>query len=261
MKNNLRKALRQDRPTFGSWIQFGHAGIAEMMAQAGFEWLGIDMEHSAIGIETAQQLIQVIELSGRVPLVRLPSNDPVIAKRVMDAGAHGVIVPNVNSPQQAESAVRSVKYPPAGFRGVGLSRAQGYGARFQEYVSEIDEQSVVIVMIEHREGVEQIADIVRVPGVDAVFIGPYDLSASYGISGELNHPLVRDAMAAIVKAATEAKVAAGIHVVHPPISQVKDRLSEGFRFIAYGGDMLFLLPALREAVAELAGMTGMKTQQ
>lgn len=254
MRNTLRLALREGVPTFGSWIQFGHTGIAELMAQAGFDWLVIDLEHSTIGIESVQPLIQVIELCACVPLVRVPSNDPVLAKRVMDAGAHGIIVPAINSPQEAERAVESVKYPPAGRRGLGLSRAQGYGSRLHEYISEVDQYGVVVVMIEQREAVEQIDRILHVPGVDAIFVGPYDLSASYGVPGEFDHRLVREAMNWLLRASAEAKVAAGIHVVHPNGEQVRERLLEGFRFVAYGGDMLFLGAAVHKAIAELRGL-------
>ena len=254
MKSSLRAAMREGKPTFGSWIQFGHAGIGEVMAQAGFDWLGIDMEHSVIGIETAQVLIQVVELSGCVPLVRLSSNDPVLTKRVMDAGAHGVIVPTINSAEEAERAVRAVRYPPSGFRGVGLARAQGYGARFHDYVKELEDNAVVVVMIEHRDGVEQAEKILAVPGVDGVFVGPYDLSASYGIPGQFDHPMMKGAIARILKAAGDAGVTPGIHVVHPPVDQVRDRLAEGFRFIAYCGDMLLMVPAAREAAAAVRGL-------
>jgi 2-dehydro-3-deoxyglucarate aldolase len=254
VKNTLRSAFRSQRATFGSWIMFGHVAIAEVMAQAGFDWLTVDMEHSAIGIETAQPLIQVIELAGCVPLVRLPSNDPVLSKRVMDAGAHGVIVPSVNSAEEAELAVGSVRYPPAGTRGVGLARAHGYGARFREYVREVEEYAIVIVMIEHRDGVEQLEKILAVPGVDGVFVGPYDLSASYGVTGQLDHPLVRKAQQRILDASKRADVVAGIHVVHPPVDQVQARLAEGFRFIAYGADMLFLGQQCREAVGRFRSL-------
>jgi 2-keto-3-deoxy-L-rhamnonate aldolase RhmA len=254
VRNTLREALRAGRPLFGSWLQFGHPAIAEVMAQAGFDWIGIDLEHSVTGIETAFSLIQVIELSGCVPLVRLSANDPTQAKRMMDAGAHGAIVPGINSVEDARRAVGSVRYPPQGFRGVGLGRAHAYGPRFQEYVRELQEYAVVVVMIEHRDGVEQVEEILRVPGVDGVFIGPYDLSTSYGVPGQFEHPLMRAAMARILAAAKDARVAAGIHVVHPPVEQVKDRLAEGFRLIAYGGDMLFLVPAMREAVAHLRAL-------
>jgi 2-dehydro-3-deoxyglucarate aldolase len=223
------------------------------MAQAGFDWLAIDLEHSTVGIETAQQLIQVVELSGCVPLVRLSSNDRVQAKRVMDAGAHGIIIPTVNSAEEAEQAVKAIRYQPKGFRGVGLGRAQMYGARFREYMKELEEYAIVVVMIEHRDGVEQAEKILRVPGVDAVIIGPYDLSASYGIPGQFDHPQIKDALNRIMKAARDAGVAPGIVVVHPPVDQVRDRLAQGFRFIAYCGDMLILVPTIRDAAASIRG--------
>ncbi len=224
------------------------------MAQAGFDWVCIDLEHSAIGIETAFNLIQVIDLAGCVPLVRLSSNDPVQAKRVMDAGAHGIIVPAVGSVGEAEQAVSSAYYPPRGRRGVGLSRAQGYGSRFDAYLKKVETQTVVIVMIEERRGVDQIEEIVRVPGVDGVLIGPYDLSSSYGVAGQLDHPVMNEAIKRILDATRKASVAAGIHVVHPTPDQARQRVREGFRFIAYGGDMLFLAPALQQAVNELSGL-------
>jgi 2-dehydro-3-deoxyglucarate aldolase len=250
----LRERLHSEQPTFGSWIQFGNAAMAELMAQAGFDWVCIDLEHSAIGIETAFNLIQVIDLAGCVPLVRLSSNDPVQAKRVMDAGAHGIIVPAVGSVGEAEQAVSSAYYPPRGRRGVGLSRAQGYGSRFDAYLKKVETQTVVIVMIEERRGVDQIEEIVRVPGVDGVLIGPYDLSSSYGVAGQLDHPVMNEAIKRILDATRKASVAAGIHVVHPTPDQARQRVREGFRFIAYGGDMLFLAPALQQAVNELSGL-------
>jgi 2-dehydro-3-deoxyglucarate aldolase len=221
------------------------------MAQAGFPWLVIDLEHSVIGIADVQPLIQVIELSGSCPLVRLSSNDPVQAKRVLDAGAHGVIVPSVNSAEEARKAVAAVKYPPHGIRGVGLARAQGYGARFGAYLEEANEYSIVVPMIEHRQAVDDIEAIVRTAGVDAVFVGPYDLSASYGIAGEMDHPLMRDAMARLLKATADAGISAGLHVVHPPVRQVAERIAEGFSFVAYGTDMLFLVSQAREAAAQV----------
>ena len=257
MRNTLRAALREGGVALGSWLQFGHTAVAEIMAQAGFDWIGIDMEHSTIGIESLQPLIQVIELSGCVPLVRLSSNDAVLAKRVMDAGAHGVIVPSVNTAAEAAYAVHSVRYPPAGSRGMGLGRAHAYGARFSEYIQELELYSVVMVMLEHRDGVDQVEEIVRVPGIDGVFIGPYDLSASYGVPGQLDHPFVRSAFTRILAAAREAGVAPGIHVVHPPADLVRERMAEGFRFIAYAGEMLLLVPAGRSAGATLRGPAGL----
>lgn len=254
MKNTLRLTLRERRPAFGSWIQFGDPAIAEIMAQAGFDWLGIDLEHSAIDLGTVSTLIQIVDLAGCAPLVRLSANDPVQAARVMDLGAWGVIVPSVQSAAEAQRAVDAVKYRPEGRRGVGLGRAHGYGARFAEYVQENAEGSLVIPMIEQREGVDSIQQILGVAGVDGVFIGPYDLSASYGVAGKLDHPLVGQAMRHVVEATVATGKAAGIHVVHPPVTQVADRIAEGFRLIAYGGDMLFLTPVAREAAKQLRAL-------
>jgi 2-dehydro-3-deoxyglucarate aldolase len=255
MKDTLQRALRADRPVFGTWIQFGHPPIAEIMATAGFDWVAIDLEHSVIDLAMASTLIQIIDLAGCAPLVRLSANDPVQAQRVMDAGAWGVIVPSVRSAAEARRAVQAVRYPPEGTRSAGLGRAHGYGARFGDYLRECRECALVIPMIEQKDGVDRAEEILDVPGVDAVFIGPYDLSASCGVAGELQHPKVIESMDRVVRAARSRGKAAGIHVVHPPLSQISERLADGFRLIAYGGDMLLLAPAAREAGAWLRAQT------
>jgi len=249
--NPVKQKLKEGRITFGSWITLAHTAIAEIMAKSGFEWLAIDMEHSVIGIQDVEPLIQVIEASGCVPLVRLSSNDPVLTKRVMDAGAYGVIVPMVNTRDDAERAVRSVKYPPEGERGVGLYRAQGFGVSFEQYKDSINQESLVIVQIEHKDAVENIHSILSVKGVDGLIIGPYDISGSLGVMGELDHPLVKQAREKVLSAAKAAKVAAGIHVVHPSLDEVKNRLNEGFRLIAFSTDAILLNSQCREAALKL----------
>lgn len=179
MKNTLRTKIRNNELTIGSWITLGHTSIAEIMAKAGFDWLVIDIEHSVITLSMAQQLIQVIEGCGVVPLVRVGENNPNIIKRVMDAGAYGVVVPMVNTRQQAEAAVKAVKYPPVGTRGIGLARAQGYGNKFDEYASSVNEESVVIAQVEHIDSVNNLESILSVDGIDGCIIGPYDLSGSW----------------------------------------------------------------------------------
>ncbi len=135
--------------SIGSWIQLGHPAVAEIMASAGFDWLAIDLEHSTITLREAEDLIRVIDLKGVVPLVRLASNNAEQIKRIMDAGAHGVIVPMVKSQDEARAAVRAVKYPPQGERSIGLARAQGYGVDFARYFEWQRDQSLVVVQIEH----------------------------------------------------------------------------------------------------------------
>ena len=256
MINKVKQRLNSGEVSVGSWISLAHTAIAEIMAKSGFEWLTIDMEHSVIGIQDMAPLFQAIEASDCVPLVRLWSNDPVLAKRVMDAGAYGVIVPMVNSRKDAEKAVSSVKYPPDGERGVGLYRAQGFGVTFDEYKNSANQESLVIVQIEHKDAVENISEIVSVKGVDGVMIGPYDISGSLGVIGELDHPLVKQAQEKVLSAARAANKAAGIHVVYPSPAAVRDRVKEGFTFIAYSTDAILLNSKCRESVMELKASLG-----
>lgn len=256
--NSLKSKLRNKDTTIGSWITLGHPSIAEIMARAGFDWLTIDMEHSAITLHQAQQLIQVIELAGCVPLVRVGANDANLIKRVMDTGSHGVIVPMVNSKEDAERAVGSVKYPPRGFRGVGLARAQSYGADFEGYRRWNEAESIVIVQVEHIKAVENLEAILTVDGVDGFIIGPYDLSASLGVSGQFDHPDVLAALKEVQNTARRVDAVAGYHVVPPEPAQVHEKVREGYRFLAYSLDILFLgnscrsgLRAIRENLEKL----------
>jgi 2-dehydro-3-deoxyglucarate aldolase len=238
--DNLKSKLQNRQLTIGSWITLGHPSIAEIMAQAGFDWLTVDMEHSAITLHQAQQLVQVIELSGCVPLVRVGANDANLIKRVMDTGAHGVIVPMINTREDAERAVGAVKYPPAGFRGVGLARAQSYGANFEGYRKWNETQSVVVVQIEHIKAVENLEAILSVEGVDAFIVGPYDISASLGIPGQFDHPDMTSVLATVTDTAKRLKALAGYHVVPPDAGQVMEKIGQGYRFLAYSIDFLFL---------------------
>ena len=254
MRETVKHALRDRKLTIGSWVTFPEPNVAEVMAQAGFDWLTIDMEHSSIELETAQRLIQVIDLSGGVPLVRLPAIEPWMIKRLMDAGAHGVIGPMVNTAEDARRLVGSMRYPPEGFRGVGLARAQGYGFSFEEYREKNNALAIAIAQVEHKDGVENLEAILEVDGIDAVFIGPYDLSASLGIAGKFDHPDMRVAYNRILSVCREHEVTAGIHVVHPSVEEVHRRVEEGFTLIAYGVDMIMLGAACRDAMTKLEGL-------
>jgi len=251
MSQSLKKRLKKRELTIGSWLQIGSPAVAEIMAQAGFDWLVVDMEHSAISISEAQLLIQIIDLSGCIPLVRLSSNDATLIKRVMDAGAHGIIVPNVNSVDDAVSAVKAVRYPPAGARGVGLWRAQGYGFDFENYKNWQAEESIVIVQIEHIDGVNNLETILCTKGVDGFIVGPYDLSASLGIPGEFEHPDFKAALERIYQVSRKMDALMGTHVVMPEVSKVSERINEGYRFIAFSLDTLFLGQSCRTGLMEI----------
>jgi 2-keto-3-deoxy-L-rhamnonate aldolase RhmA len=251
MASILKEKLSRREVTIGSWLTLGHTSVAEIMARAGFEWLVVDMEHSAITLDIAQQLIQVIEGCGVIPLVRVGENDPNIIKRVMDAGAHGVIVPMVNTKEQAEAAVSAVRYPPLGSRGVGLARAQGYGDRFEEYRDWVNKESIVVVQIEHKEAVENLEDILEVEGVDASIIGPYDLSSSLGYPGEFERPEVKTAVKKYTDVCAALRKPAGFHVVPPDAEDASNKIREGFRFIGFSLDTLFLGVGAKTSLARI----------
>jgi len=165
----------------------------------------------------------------------------------MDAGAHGIIVPMVNSKMEAEQAIHSTKYPPLGFRGVGLARAQGYGTGFETYRDWQSNYATVIVQIEHIEAVRNLREIFSVPGVDGFIIGPYDLTSSMGIPGEFNHPEYLEVMDDIRKIAKEMNVPGGVHIIEPDVEQLKKCLDDGYEFIAYSLDIRMLDSACRYA--------------
>jgi 2-dehydro-3-deoxyglucarate aldolase len=251
MMTNLKEKLQKRELTIGSWLTLGHTAIAEIMAKAGFEWLVVDMEHSVITLDVAQQLIQVIEGCGVMPLVRVGENNPNIIKRVMDAGAYGVIVPMVNDSQQAEAAVRAVKYPPVGTRGVGLARAQGYGHTFDEYAATLNQESIVIAQIEHIEAVDNLESIISVNGIDGCIIGPYDLSGSLGVPGKFDHADVSAALKKVEQTCKKRKVALGFHIIQPDYRLVLEKVSRGYSFIGFSLDILFLGNTCREQITKL----------
>ncbi|HXG54547.1 MAG TPA: aldolase/citrate lyase family protein [Vicinamibacterales bacterium] len=239
---SIKDKLRRGEVTIGSWMSMAHVSIAEILASAGYDWVVIETEHTAIDVSEVMRLIIAIEGRGAVPLVRLAWNDPVQCKAVLDSGAAGVIVPMINTKADAELAVKSAKYPPMGFRGIGLARAQGYGQDFDEYVRRANSDTLLVVQIEHIDAVNNIEDILSVSGIDATFVGPYDLSMSMGLAGQLSHPDVVAARARVQKATVDRGLVAGIHLVHPDQAgaSLPAYIAEGYRFIALGTDILFL---------------------
>lgn len=257
---SLKERLARKEPCLGSWLSFDYAATAEFMARQGFDYLVVDMEHTAIGAEGMWRLIQVIELAGSVPLVRVGANDPLLIKRALDSGAHGVLVPMIMNRAEAEAAVRAALYPPRGTRGVGLWRAQEYGAGFDRYKARAAAETVVILQIEHWRAVDQLEDILAVEGVDGFMIGPYDLSGSLGDPGNFQNPKYLACLEKVEHLAREHPKPAGYHIVHtdPEGRQLRDKLAAGYRFLIYGTDMIFFTAkaaaeaALMRRVAEAA---------
>ena len=247
----LKTKLINNEFTLGSWITLGNTAIAEIMAKANFDWLVVDLEHSVISIDVAGELIRTIDLCGVTPLVRLTSNDENQIKRVMDAGSHGIVVPMVNTPEEAKRAVAATRYAPTGTRGVGLARAQGYGVNFQDYLKWQIDSPVVIVQIEHKDAIDNLDEILKVPGVDGFIIGPYDLSCSMGIPGEFTHPDFITAVNKIRNIGQKLGSPSGIHIVEPDVQRLEQSVNEGYKFIAYSVDIRMLDVSVRQGISTI----------
>ena len=253
MSINLKDKLISNELTIGSWLTLPSTAIAEIMCNAGFDWLVVDLEHTTISLEQAGEMIRTIELSGSSSLVRLTSNDENQIKRVMDAGAQGIVVPMVKSATDAKRAVSATRYPPLGTRGVGLARAQEYGAKFEEYLawqSDINFGPVVVVQIEHVDAVANLKEILNVDGVDAFIIGPYDLSCSMGIPGEFDNPEFIQTINKIIQIGSELNAVSGLHVVEPDKQKLNNAILAGHKFIAYSVDIRMIDVAARDGMAE-----------
>ena len=236
----MNRYFKEKTPKIGSWITLPNSSIAEIMAKSGFDWLAIDLEHSAINISQAEELIRVIDLCGIRPLVRLTSNDSNLIKRVMDSGSHGIIVPMINTLKELKSAYESLRYPPAGSRGVGIARAQGYGEDFDKYQNWQKSEPLLIAQIEHIDAVNNLEEIFSFEYLDAFIIGPYDLSSSLGVPGQFDHPKFIESVSHIHAISTQKDIPKGIHIIEPDFREAELRMKEGYKMIAYSLDIRML---------------------
>ena len=234
--------MPKKRKLFGSWINSGSSIVSELMALQGFDFLTVDVEHSAVDVPQVLHIIQGIRASNRgcLPFVRTEGVEFSLVKRYLDAGAMGIIAPLVNTRQQAEELVRAVRYPPLGDRGVGYCPANQYGQNVRETFNKANDEIYAIVQIEHIEAVENIHEILSVDGIDGTFIGPFDLSASMGLTGHFDHPDFVSARQRILDACMETDIPAGIHIVEPNPDEITARRSEGFEILAYGLDLTMI---------------------
>jgi 2-keto-3-deoxy-L-rhamnonate aldolase RhmA len=235
----------------GSWITLNNPSIAEIMSDAGFDWLCIDLEHSVIDYSEAQLLIMAIQSKGIKAFVRVGENNPRIIKRILDAGADGIIVPSVNSALEARNAVQSIKYPPIGTRGVGLARAQSYGFNFNEYRDNKAKEIILIVQIEHIKAIVELEKIIQVEGVDGTFIGPYDLSGSMGKPGQYDDHDVKSAIEQYESIAMIHDKLVGFHIVPPDYQLVLEKKAKGYNFVAFSFDAFFMGQMIRNQLKNI----------
>jgi len=243
--------LADQRPLLGTLVSTESTEVAEALSLCGFEWLFIDLEHSAMDLAAAQHIIQSVS-PRTYSVIRLPDNSAEHFKKALDTGCDGVVVPMIKSVSEAERAVKFAKYPPLGERSVGLARAQAYGLNFDGYLKNANRTIALILQIEHKEAVERVEEIVAVPGVDAIFIGPYDLSASMGLLGQPSAPPVVEAIHRVRKACFNAKVPSGAFCMTAALA--RGEIAAGSRLIVLGADLLFLTSGARVGLASITGI-------
>ncbi len=240
-QNKVLVKLKNDEPALGGWIITGSPVVAELLSISGFDWVCIDAEHTAVTMETAQYMMNAIENHGSEPFVRISGNNMEEFKKYLDMGAKGIIVPMIKTFEDVENAVSHAKFPPVGNRSFAIPRCTRYGLSSAEYFRQANDTIFLGIMIEHVDALPNLDKIFSNPYIDAVLIGPYDLSGSMGIPGNFSDKGFTDALELIYRKAKEHKIRVGIHEVHPTPGKIKELIKNGFRFIACGLDTLFIL--------------------
>ena len=238
--NKLKTKLRNRDLVFGSWMSFSHPSIAEIFSSRDFDFLAIDMEHTTISLEQAQRIIAASQSNG-VPCLPRPvshSNDWI--KPLLDSGADGIIAPLISSRFQNQDLISKIKFPPSGKRSFGVNRAHGYGMNFSQYVKEWNANSIYIAQIENKEAVDNIESIIIEDELDAVMIGPYDMSGSLGVPGETQHQLVLEAEKVVINACKRMGKSCGTQLADFTEENVEAAIQKGYSFIIASSDLFVL---------------------
>lgn len=234
----IKKKLKDGLVSVGSWVQLNCPDIAEILAASGsFDWIAIDMEHGCISPRDLPNFFRAIELYDCIPLVRLQQKTSKSVKDVMDYGAKGIIIPMVESSKEVEELAKQALYPPYGDRGIGFCRANVYGSRFNE---NLKQDPLVVGIVETKSGLDNIDEISKCSYLDAIMIGPYDLSGSLGIVGEFENSTFIDAVNAIKSTCKKNNMPMGIHILKPDRSLIQGEIDSGSQFIAYSLDSYVL---------------------
>ena len=249
--NQLKTKLAEGRPVYGTFVVMGEPAISEMLGYAGFDYTIIDTEHAPADILLMQSQVRASEIAGITPLVRVTKNDPGMILRVLDSGAAGIVVPQVNTAAEAQAAVRAARYAPQGERGVaGVVRAARYGfVPMPEYLRQANEQTLVLTQVEHIEAVRNLDDILRIEGLDGIFIGPTDLSQSMGITGQFEHPELRRVINEVICKGLAAGKIVAIFCLHA--EDAKFWRETGVPMLCIATDGMIFSAAAREIMKKL----------
>ena len=242
----FRYNLKKGKALIGGWIQISNSNIAEIMSSENYSWIAFDMEHGSFSPSDLPDLFRAVELKNKLSLVRLPNQNPQVCNQVLDAGSGGVIIPNIKNANQLISIIKACYLPPLGTRGVGYSRANLYGKNFSKYKKQKN-NPIIIAIIENINSVENLDKILSVKGLDAILIGPYDLSASMGITGKFNNPRFKLAVNKIKTKSKKLKIPCGLHVINPRYKELKRCIKQGYQFLPYCTDTILLNSALKNS--------------
>jgi 4-hydroxy-2-oxoheptanedioate aldolase len=250
-ENKVRQIWQEGGAVLNGWLHIANSYAAEMMAHEGWDSLTIDMQHGPVGFEAAVTMLQAIATTGSVPMARVPWNEPGIIMRMLDAGCYGIICPMVNSRHECEAFVGACRYPPHGYRSFGPNRARLYGGA--DYASKANETVVTMAMIETAEALKNLDNILSTPGLDAIYIGPADLSQGLGgpPDGDLNKPLVSEAIDRILAACRQHNIVPGIHTGSSQFAT--QMIDKGFQFVTVSSDVRLMTLKAAEVIAAVKG--------
>ena len=239
-QQKLKQALRNREQLFAAWVSYAHPSITETFAKAGFDFIAIDMEHSTISLAEGQRIIAASQ-SEEVPCLPRPvshSNDYI--KPLLESGADGLLIQMVNTADEVANLINDLKYPPVGKRSYGVSRAQGYGFEFREYITHWNESSTFIIQVESIEAVNNIEDLLAFDEIDAVMVGPYDISGSLGVPGQLDHPKVLEASKKVITACEKYEKSCGTQLNDPNKKNIQNLFDLGYTYAILGSDLFVL---------------------
>ena len=258
--SKIKELLSSGKPSIGSWMQIPNTSVAEIMGNAGYDWVAVDLEHGCFSQEILPDIFRALELGGTSPFARVAQSHPKDIKQALDAGAQGLILPMVESKKQLEEAIAWSYYPPRGKRGVGYSRASAFGKKLHSYIQHKSSNIIIVAQIEHIKAVQDLDNILSVELLDAIMVGPYDLSGSMGLTAQFEHPEYLRALETIDKKTKSYQVPMGLHIVQPDKRLLKEKVKQGYQFIAFGTDAVFLYNAA-DCPTELMDVNGFGVEE
>lgn len=240
LRLQLKQKLAKRERVFGGWVSYREPAIAETFAKAGFDFIAIDMEHTTISTDEASRIITSVQSMGATCLPRPVSHNNDYIKPLLEAGADGMIIPMLNTKDEAQEQIRLQKFPPLGQRSYGVNRAHGYGFDFKPYVEGWNSSSLFIIQVESITAVDNIDQLIDVEGIDGVMVGPYDISGSLGVAGQTDHPKVLKAAERVVEACAKAGVSCMTQVADAKQDSVKEAFDQGYTAVILGSDLFIL---------------------